>query len=244
VDEQLKRALRVWLADDALREQGLLSSGYQGSAYLFAGDVAGKTAKYVLKRAAAGLLTGWFHRLMLQREARVYELLAHVEGVPHSPGLLDNTWLVLEFIDGQSLKEARYALNDEQLFYARLHEIIMAFHTAGVAHGDLKRKDNVLVKAGELPVVIDFGTAVMREGGMVDRLLFKLVRRLDHNAWIKVKYRHDYAAISAEDLRWYRPSILERGFRQLQRFWRAVSLRQMRKRWRRQQAADRHKSQD
>jgi len=167
---------------------------------------------------------------MLRREARVYELMSGLTGVPHSPGLLDGTWLLLEYIEGESLKAARHTLRDREAFYARLLQVLHDFHAAGVAHGDLKRKDNVLVTPDEQPVVIDFGTAVQREGGLVDRLVFRLVRRFDYNAWVKVKYDNDYSAISEADRRWYRPTIVEDGFRLIRRFWRTITFRQARKR--------------
>jgi predicted Ser/Thr protein kinase len=226
MDTQLQEDLRAWLRDDARRERALLSAGYQGSAYLY--DSNGD--RLVIKQAGGSWLTGWFHRHMLKREARVYKRLEAVNGVPHSPGMLDDTWLVLEFVDGVSLKDARHTLQNPENFYNRLREVITACHAVGVAHGDLKRKDNVLVMAGEQPCVIDFGTAVLRDGSLIDRLLFRLVRRFDYNAWIKVKYARDYATISEEDLRWYRPTIVERGFRVLRRIWRTITFRQARKR--------------
>jgi len=229
MDAALQDALRQFLEDDQRRTSALISSGYQGSAYLYeSGDT-----KLVIKEAAGGALAGWFHRLMLRREAHVYQLLGDLPGVPHSPGMLDDTYLLLEFIDGESMKEARHGLTDPPAFYDRLREVISSFHALGIAHGDLKRKDNVLVTPDERPVVIDFGTAVTRDRSLFDRLFFRLVRRIDYNAWIKNKYDGDYDAITAEDLRWYRPSIVENAFRQLQRFWRAITFRQARKRRRR-----------
>ena len=35
-----------------------------------------------------------------------------------------------------------------------------------------RRKENILVTAGEQPYVIDFGTAVMRDGSLWDRAVF------------------------------------------------------------------------
>lgn len=239
MDDQLEHSLRCWLADDAQREAALLSAGYQGSAYLYAAEVDGQPVRLVIKKAGGGALTAWFHRLMLRREARVYERMAEVSGVPHSPGFLDDTWLLLEYIEGESLKTARYSLADPQRFYARLLQILHDFHAAGVGHGDLKRKDNVLVTADEQPYVIDFGTAVVRDHGLFDRLMFRLIRRFDYNAWIKVKYANDYSAISAADARWYRPTLVENGFRMLQRFWRKVTFRQVRKARRRAREARR-----
>jgi len=231
LDAHTTAALRQWLADDNLRESARLSAGYQGSTYLYE-PLQGEHPPLVIKRAARGFLTGWFHSLMLRREARVYARMAAVDGVPHSPGFLDDEWLVLEYIDGEALTAKRFELTDADRFYGRLLKVLNDFHAAGIAHGDLKRKDNVLVTSDEQPFVIDFGTAVMREGGLWDRLMFRLVRRFDYNAWIKVKYRNDYSAISSVDRQWYRPTIVEAVFRTLRRFWRVVSGRKYRKRWR------------
>jgi predicted Ser/Thr protein kinase len=226
MDPSLQESLRRFLGDASRRDAALISAGYQGSAYLYEQD----GSKLVIKEAGGGFFTGWFHRMMLRREARIYELLANVAGVPHSPGMLDNTHLILEFIDGESMKEARKTLRDSDAFYDRLRTIISDFHAVGVGHGDLKRKDNVLVTAAEQPFVIDFGTAVARNGNLWDRLTFRLVRRFDNHAWIKAKYGGDYHAISAEDLRWYRPTGLEKTFQFVQRLWRKVTFRQARKR--------------
>ncbi len=218
--------LRAWLANAPVREAALLSKGYQGSVYLF--EHAGR--RWVVKRAGQGLLSGWFHRLMLDREAAVYGKLGEVAGVPAALGLLDDEWLVLEFIDGESLHQARHELRDREGFYARLHAVIQAIHAAGVAHGDLKRKQNILVTADESPYIIDFGTALRRDGAFVDRLLFDTVVRADFNAWIKAKYANDYSQISAEDERWYRPGLLEAILRKIRKFWRVISFRGARKR--------------
>jgi hypothetical protein len=56
------------------------------------------------------------------------------------------------------------------------------------------------------------------------------VRRFDDNAWIKVKYARDYAAIAPEDLYWYQPTIVERMFQLILRVFRKLTFRQARKR--------------
>jgi serine/threonine protein kinase len=226
MDTSLQTELRKFLQDDAAREANLLSAGYQGFAYLYKSE----TKKLVIKQASGGFLTGWFHQMMLGREARAYELLSGLAGVAGTHGMLDDKYLVLDYIESRSLKDERRTLQDRERFYATLHEIIAAFHAAGVAHGDLKRKDNILVDLYEQPHVIDFGAAVRRDGGLFDRLMYPLVARFDFNAWIKMKYDNNYAAISAEDQQWYRPSIVEGGIRVLRRFWRTVTFRQARKR--------------
>jgi len=230
LDQQLVSTLRNWIADERQREAALLSSGYQGSAYLFEGEVDGRPMRLVVKQAAEGFFTGWFHRWMLRREARAYQRMADVQGVPHSPGFLDQRWLLLEYIEGEPLKTKRFELRDRDAFYARLLQVIHDIHDAGVSHGDLKRKENILVTADEQPFVIDFGAAVMRDGSLWDRLTFRLCRRFDYHAWIKTKYHRDYEAISDDDLRWYRPTLVERVVRRLLKFSRAITMRRWRKR--------------
>ena len=232
MDASLQESLRQFLNDGPRRQSALISSGYQGSAYLY----ESANIRLVIKEAAGGALTGWFHRIMLRREAHAYQLMRDVTGVPGSPGMLNDKYLVLEFIEGESLQDARHRLKGNNGFYDRLRQVISDFHAADVAHGDLKRKDNVIVMAGDQPVVIDFGTAVTRDGNLFDRLMFRLVRRFDRNAWIKLKYDRDYDAMSAADVLWYRPTIIEKVFRQVLRLWRTITFRQARKRRARKKA--------
>jgi tRNA A-37 threonylcarbamoyl transferase component Bud32 len=229
---ELREPLREWLKDKSAREAALLSVGYQGSVYLF--ERNGK--RWVVKRAGTGLFTSWLHRLMLHREAAVYARLSSVIGVPQSLGMLDDEWLILEYISGEPLRQARYELKDPDTFYTHLHQVITDIHAAGVVHGDLKRKENILVTAAELPCVLDFGTALQRDGALLDRVLFNTVARADFNAWIKVKYANDYTGISPLDSEWYRPSLFEMVLRGLRRFWRVISFRQFRKQRRAQRA--------
>ena len=101
-------------------------------------------------------------------------------------------------------------------------------HDAGVAHGDLKRKKNILVGPAEQPYVIDFGIAVVAD----DRrgFLFDLVRQVDRNAWIKHKYRGRTKDIATEDAPLYKPMRSERLMRLLRSAWQAATLRRWRKR--------------
>jgi len=223
---EIQTPLRAWLADAPTREAALLSVGYQGSVYLFEHGAR----HWVVKRAGQGWLTGWFHRLLLRREAAVYDRLSGVSGVPESLGLLDNQWLILEYVEGEALRQARHELQNPEQFYARLHKVIADIHAAGVVHGDLKRKENILVTGDEQPCVLDFGTSLRRDGAFLDRLLFDVVSRADFNAWIKVKYASDYTRISPEDSAWYRPGSLESVLRAILRVWRKISFRRARKR--------------
>ena len=97
-----------------------------------------------------------------------------------------------------------------------------------MAHGDLKRKRNILVGPGEQPFVIDFGIAVTVDGQR--GFLYDLARQVDRNAWIKHKYRGQIGNISHDDAGLYRPMRSERLARALRIAWNAATLRKWRKR--------------
>jgi serine/threonine protein kinase len=113
-------------------------------------------------------------------------------------------------------------------------------HAAGVAHGDLKRKHNVIVAAGEQPYLIDFGIACRRDANdtLWNRWVFATFRQMDLNAWLKLKYgrRVDPAVepgvLSEADAALYRPLLIERLARAVRVPWQIITLRRPRQRWR------------
>jgi hypothetical protein len=61
-------------------------------------------------------------------------------------------------------------------------------HAAGVAHLDLRGRENVLVGDGGRIVIVDLAGAVrMRPGGLAHRLLFRWLTMLDESAFLKWK---------------------------------------------------------
>ena len=137
----------------------LLSSGYQGTVYL----VEENGRRFVVKRPSGTPLTGWARRAMLKREHAAYRRLEGIPGVPACSGLGPGGELRLEFIEGESLRDAGYDLPDKAAFFARFLQLVQSIHAAGVAHADMKRKDNILVDAHGQPWLIDFGSAVLAD---------------------------------------------------------------------------------
>ena len=212
-----------------------LGSGYQASVHVYkttAGDVVVKTPH------RGGPLTGVW-RSLLEREQAVYERLGGIAGIPRSFGLVGGG-LALEYVVGPSLREHESRLIDREQFFAKLLATLKAMHAAGVAHGDLKRKDNIIVGPGERPYLVDFGIAVRRSvaSRLWNRCVFEPLVQMDYNAWVKLKYgrRIDPEAepgvLQAEDAAVYRPLWIERAARALRVPWQKLTLRRPRQRWR------------
>lgn len=235
--EPAREELEPFVERELARGAGrLLGQGYQAGAYLLDSPVG----PIVVKKAHEAPLR---HRLglgALRREAAVYERLRGVPGIPRSFGLVGDH-LVLEHIEGPSLRQHESRLADRERFFARLLETLDAMHAAGVAHGDLKRKDNVLVGAGEQPYVIDFGVAwcVGPESPRWRRCIFDVLSQMDYNSWLKLKYGRRFEEaenVAAADAARYRPLLLERAARAIRIPWQKVTLRRLRKRRRKRRA--------
>jgi serine/threonine protein kinase len=231
-DARLAAELDAAIAAGSGRELG---SGYQASVHLyetFAGAV-------VVKKPHRGALRGVW-RALLRREHSVYERLRGIAGIPRSFGLVRDEYLALEFVAGPSLREHEANIGDREAFFAKLLATLEAMHTAGVAHGDLKRKDNIIVGPGEQPYLIDFGIAVRRSATstLFNRLVFAPLEQMDFNAWIKLKYGRridpeaELGVLSRVDAALYRPLWLERVARAVRVPWQKLTLRRARQRWR------------
>jgi len=215
----------------------LLGAGYQGQVY------AEHTADGLrVVKCASGLpLIRQFRRAMIRREYTAYRRLAGFPGIPRCLGLRDNGELVLEFIDARPLRETGHDLPDRDAFFGELGEIIRRMHTAGVAHTDLKRKDNILVDTSGRPWVIDFGACILLgdSPGRMQTRLFDYFCQVDLNAWIKLKYQYRVAALTAEDRAIFRPTALEAVARALRPAWRLLTFRALRKASRRRRESPR-----
>lgn len=198
--------------------------GYQASIRIYKGP-AGDFA--IKEPSGRGLLRA-LSKAAIRREADVYRRLQGIPGIPACFGCLDDRYLVLEHIPGDTLHALENELMNREKFFAKLLETLWTMHDAGVAHGDLKRKKNILVGPAEQPYVIDFGIAVVADNQR--GLLFDLVRQVDRNAWIKHKYRGRLTDITAEDAPLYKPMRSECLMRLLRSAWQAATLRHWRKR--------------
>lgn len=218
--------IRSWL--DTHDGSHAIGSGYQASIYLYRGTAG----NFVIKEPRGALFRRKLGEASVRRESRIYKRLEGVPGVPRCFGILDDKCLILEYIPGGSLREVEHQIENKELFYSLLLRTLRSMHEAGVAHGDLKKKDNILVGPNQEPFVIDFGIAIQADESQRGRdgLMFRSVRQADYNAWIKHKYQRRLDNLSAEDAEIYRPMVLESVARAIRICWQKVTFRRLRKR--------------
>ncbi|MFZ0612847.1 MAG: RIO1 family regulatory kinase/ATPase [Desulfobacterales bacterium] len=203
----LEDDLLDWVTASLRHGQNVLGRGYQCHTLLYRDSGRSLVVKAPLGRGLAVSV----RRRMLKNEYAVYGRLAGLPGIPRCHGFLENRFLVLEFIDGVPIQGAH--LHDREHFFGTLLQYIETMHRAGVAHGDLKKKDNILVVGGRHPVLLDFGVAVIRKPTRrpVNRYLFRLFADFDFNAYIKLKYGKRTDLLSADDRRFYRRTVVEKS---------------------------------
>jgi len=176
---------------------------------------------YLIKKAnTSKTILSFFNQRSLKKESKIYNKLRGLKGIPDCYGLTNNGDLILEHIEGHSYREKQYELPDNEIFFQSLFELITTMHKMGVAHGDLKRKDNILVNASNEPFLIDFGTAIAinKKNWITRKWLFNFLRKTDLNAWIKHKYKRNYDNIDSQDLIHYSPTPVEKYYRIVRNF--------------------------
>ena len=204
-DIPAERALIQWIETQTRSGQRPYARGYQGPVYLY--ECEGR--RFIVKAAVDGGFAGLLRRWMLRREYDAYQQLTGFTGSPRCYGLFEARYLVLEYIDGPSLRTGR--IDDRRTYFDILLAHIKELHRRGVAHADLKSRDNLLVIAGRLPFVVDFGAAIARKPGFApfNHFLYDLARRFDFNAWAKLKYQGRMEELTPEDRPYYRRTVIE-----------------------------------
>jgi serine/threonine protein kinase len=189
--------------------------GYQGN--IHTGRIGER--RILIKSAAGRGITALLNRRMLQREYRIYDRLAGVSGIPHCYGFFMGRYLVLENVQSHTLRHA--AIGDREKFFVEMLATIKAIHSRGVAHGDLKRKENVLVTHDSRPCLIDFGVSTIRKPGFhpLNHFWYDFSHQHDFNAWVKHKYDRKFQDITPEDTQYHRPLRIEIMARTIKKIW-------------------------
>jgi predicted Ser/Thr protein kinase len=197
--------LLQWIRHSVETRSNILSSGNQGCVYLY----ENQGRRLIIKAPKGGLVCKLTRGAMLRNEHRAYCKLAGVPGVPRCYGMLVDRFLVLEFVPGVPIFKA--SIKDRAAFFEKLFTLIQRIHEAGVAHTDLRKKDNILVMGDDTPCIIDFGVAVVRQPGFapLNHYLHRISRRFDYNAWVKLKYKGQYEQMTEADRPYFNRTFFE-----------------------------------
>ena len=223
--ENINKRLR---SDEDIDLVRLTNQGHQGIAFKVLVD----GQSFLIKRTnKIGLLAGRLSEHFIQHEYKIYQKLKGITGIPKCYGQSDDGSLILEYIDGSSYREKEHILENRDQFFDDLLALILSIHKAGVSHGDLKRKDNILIGDNNQPYLIDFGTAMRfnSKNQFIKRWLYNFSKQTDLNAWIKHKYFRQYDQIEDVDLVYYSSNIVDKLIRLTRKFWRTLTLRRFRK---------------
>jgi predicted Ser/Thr protein kinase len=210
-----------WIKSSVRYRSNIFRRGYQGYTYRYEGNDKRLIIKATMGWGFGKLVRRW----MLRNEYRVYTRLSGLNGIPACYGFFERRYLILEFIDGTPMRSAQ--IENRDLFFETLLNLIKGMHDLGVAHTDLKKKDNILVVNGQHPYVIDFGAAIVRKSGFapLNHYLYKLSKKFDYNAWAKLKYNRKLENISEEDRQYYNRTIVEQVSHWIKRVYRSVKRR-------------------
>jgi tRNA A-37 threonylcarbamoyl transferase component Bud32 len=133
-------------------------------------------------------LVRWFGRRQVRWESRAYKQLEGMAGIPVLHEGPDPYTLVMDHVEGKRLTRIRREPMPKRPVVEALQELINAVHRRGVAHRDLRRRDNILVDERGVVHLIDFATAhVSAPGSLRRRFLFPLFRSIDRGAFLKWK---------------------------------------------------------
>ena len=223
--ENINQRLR---SDEDIDLVRLTNQGHQGIAFKVLVD----GQSFLIKRTnKIGFFTRRVSEHFIQHEYKIYQRLEGIAGIPKCYGLSDDGSLILEYIDGDSYREKEYILENRDQFFVDLLALILSIHEVGVSHGDLKRKDNILIGEKNQPYLIDFGAAMSlnSKNQFIKRWLYNFSKQTDLNAWIKHKYFRQYDDITKDDLTYYSSSKLDKLIRLTRKLWRTLTLRRFRK---------------
>jgi RIO-like serine/threonine protein kinase len=128
--------------------------------------------------AASGLR--WLARRMLRREARALAALSDIDGIAEVVRI-ERDQLTRSYLDGAPMHHGKPT---DPAYFKSAARLLRRIHRAGVAHNDLSKEPNFLVRDDGAPALIDFQLAWHSAGR---GKLFRLAAREDLRHLLKHK---------------------------------------------------------
>jgi RIO-like serine/threonine protein kinase len=156
-----------------MTETGLLKKDLFGEIRRTGGPAE---CRIVRDAATAAPWLRWLARRLLRREAQVLAALAGIDGIPELHEVTRDR-LVRGYVDGEPLHRAR---PEDPAYFAAAARLLRQLHRAGVAHNDLAKEPNLLVRPDGKPAFIDFqlGLFAPRRGRLFRMAAYEDIRHL------------------------------------------------------------------
>jgi serine/threonine protein kinase len=147
----------------------------------------------------------WLGRLLWRREMQLGKAVGDVAGVAHILGRFGKSGLVREYIPGQNLREYLVEHDVDAQFFVKLRQSLADVHACGIAHNDLNKPENILVREDGSPVLIDFQIAYkppQKFPGLkqVGRVVLRYLQQMDWYHLLKHHHRRRPQDFTKEDL--------------------------------------------
>lgn len=143
----------VQVAGRTYRQLRVFKHDFFAATGLYESDGRCAVIKFGRMAPLLGLPLGWLGRRMVGHEARLYERVNGIPGVPPFLGRIGDHGFAHEFAEGRDLRRDDHP-NDE--FFPRLECLMEAIHQRDVAYVDLEKRENVLLGDDQCPHLIDF----------------------------------------------------------------------------------------
>ena len=190
--------------------------GFQSSVYEIDWRPEGFSGRVVVKdfRRTPPAFRRFVAPFLVKRECRALQHLIGTPGVPQFLGRIDRLAFALEFIEGTPISTFGMGEIAPEVF-PRIQTIIDEIHARGVAHGDLKRRSNLLLAPDGRVWIIDFAAAIVARGPISAKLM-RLVAEVDDKSLPRLKKFVAPELLTDED-KWKleNPTKLERYARKL-----------------------------
>src|SRR5881296_63591 len=154
-------------------------------------------------------------RHQVVREMRALRRLQGLAGIPKCYGEAGRVGILMEPMEGERITRwCRRKRDQAGPMFEKLQRLVAQIHSRGVAHIDLRKRDNILVTEDGRPCIIDFNASFCFDpAGLGARFLFPILRRIDDAAVLKWKSR------LAPELLTEAESARHRLMSRLRRFW-------------------------
>jgi RIO-like serine/threonine protein kinase len=130
-------------------------------------------------------------RVQIVREVRALRRLRGLSGIPDCHGPVGRYGVLMERMEGERITRwcASHPRQRDAMF-DRLSRLVDLMHSLGVAHVDLRKRDNILIASDGRPNIIDFNASFcFTPRSLTARLFFPLFRFIDDVAILKWKAR-------------------------------------------------------